>query len=44
MAGMGLEFSFHDVLSYKCSLNVTEQLLLQAVCSGPFWHPDIIAL
>lgn len=40
----GLELSFHDVLVHKCSLNVREQNLLQAVCLGPVWHPQIIAL
>lgn len=44
MAVMGLELSFHDVLVHKCSLNVREQSLLQAVCLGPVWHPQIIAL
>lgn len=44
MAVMGLELSFHDVLVHKCSLNVREQSLLQAVCLGPVWHPQIIGL
>lgn len=44
VAVVGLELSFHDVLVHKCSLNVREQNLLQAVCLGPVWHPQIIAL
>lgn len=36
MTVLGLEFSFHYVLIYKCSLNVKAQCLLQAVCLGLF--------
>lgn len=41
---VGLQLSFRDVLVHKCSLNVREQSLLQAVCLGPVWPPQIIAL
>lgn len=44
MAVMEQELGFHDVPVHKRSLNVREQSLLQAVCLGPVWHPQIIAL